>query len=498
MQMRELDDISLLRRYAEQNSEEAFAELVSRHVNKVYSVALRHTQNPHQAEEITQAVFVILASKAGRLGKRVVLSGWLYQTARLTAITFIRSEVRRVRREREAHMQNLLNEKESDLWPQIAPLLDAAMSGLNEADRVAVVLRFFDGKSFKEVGATLGSSEAAAKMRLNRAMEKLRAFFTRRGVVLSGAALTAAISANSVQAAPIALSKTATTIALAKGATVSTSTLTLAKGALELMAWTKAKTAVVVGAGILLAVGTTTIAVKKYQAYQVYLESWRVRKLSPEIISKAPPQVRIVPTKFVLPDYGTMSDGTGKWAGINATVFDMVRIAYHWPPGRIVFTAEEPTNRYDFATTVPHEPEKALQQGIKKKFDLAGQRETRDTDVWVLKVCNPSAPGLKRYVEGNPTRMLYDVRGRIISKGAPISAAPSDPPFYLTKYLESFLKMPVIDETGLVGKYDIDFRWKEEGDKNHDAMKKVLRDQVGLELVPVNRPIEMLIVGKAK
>ena len=149
MQMRELDDISLLRRYAEQNSEEAFAELVSRHVNKVYSVALRHTQNLHQAEEITQAVFVILASKAGRLGKRVVLSGWLYQTARLTAITFIRSEVRRVRREREAHMQNLLNEKESDLWPQIAPLLDAAMSGLNEADRVAVVLRFFDGKSFK-------------------------------------------------------------------------------------------------------------------------------------------------------------------------------------------------------------------------------------------------------------------------------------------------------------------------------------------------------------
>jgi DNA-directed RNA polymerase specialized sigma24 family protein len=119
--MQELDDIALLRQYTEQNSEEAFATLVSRHVNKVYSVALRHTRNPHQAEEITQAVFVILATKSRRLGKAVVLSGWLYQTARLTAVTFIRGEIRRARREQDAHMQTFLNETESDVWPQIAP-----------------------------------------------------------------------------------------------------------------------------------------------------------------------------------------------------------------------------------------------------------------------------------------------------------------------------------------------------------------------------------------
>ena len=95
--MQELDDIALLRQYTEQNSEEAFASLVTRHVNKVYSVALRHARNPHQAEEITQTVFVILAKKSRYLGKGVVLSGWLYQTARLTAVTFIRSEIRRVR-----------------------------------------------------------------------------------------------------------------------------------------------------------------------------------------------------------------------------------------------------------------------------------------------------------------------------------------------------------------------------------------------------------------
>src|ERR1700733_11632724 len=144
--MQELDDNGLLREYAEHGSEEAFATLVTRHVNKVYSVALRHTGNPHQAEEITQAVFVILARKSRHLGRRVVLSGWLYQTARLTASTSIRSDIRRVHREQEAYMQTLLDKTESGIWPQIAPLLDAAMAAPNEKDRHAVVLRFFDGR----------------------------------------------------------------------------------------------------------------------------------------------------------------------------------------------------------------------------------------------------------------------------------------------------------------------------------------------------------------
>jgi RNA polymerase sigma factor (sigma-70 family) len=263
--MQELDDIALLRQYTEQNSEEAFAALVTRHVNKVYSVALRHTRNPHQAEEITQAVFVILANKSRHLGKRVILSGWLYQTARLTAVTFIRSEIRRARRETEAHMQNSLNETESDVWPQIAPLLDAAMAGLNETDRHAVVLRFFDGKSMREVGAALGASEDAAKMRLNRAVEKLRGFFTKRGLVLPATALTAAISANSVQAAPAMLAKAATAVAFAKGATVSGSTLTLIKGALNVMTWTKAKTAIATGVVVVLVAGTTTSLIVQNQ-----------------------------------------------------------------------------------------------------------------------------------------------------------------------------------------------------------------------------------------
>jgi RNA polymerase sigma factor (sigma-70 family) len=209
--MLELDDSVLLKEYVEHGSEDAFATLVARHVNKVYSIALRHTRNAHQAEEITQAVFVLLARKSRQLGKRVILSGWLCRTARLTAVTFTRSEIRRTRREQEAHMQNLLNENESEVWPQIAPLLDAAMAGLSEADHDAVALRFFDGKSMKEIGTALGASEDAVKMRVNRAVEKLRTFFTRRGIVCSATALTAAISTHAVQAAPIGLDVTIST-----------------------------------------------------------------------------------------------------------------------------------------------------------------------------------------------------------------------------------------------------------------------------------------------
>src|ERR1035441_1769774 len=161
-------------------------------------------------------------------------------------------------------MQNVLNESGSDAWTQISPLLDAAMSGLNESDRHAVVLRFFDGKSIRGVGAALGTSEDAAKMRVNRAVEKLRLFFSKRGVIHSSAVLTAAISAHSVQTAPVALAKAVTAAALAKGATASASTLTLIKGALKTMAWTKAKTIVVVSMAVILAAGTTTTLVIRH------------------------------------------------------------------------------------------------------------------------------------------------------------------------------------------------------------------------------------------
>src|SRR5213083_3295074 len=130
--MQSTDDSALLRQYLEDHSDAAFAALVTRHINLVYSVALRHVGDPHQAEEITQAVFILLARKAAQLRHDKALSSWLFQATRLTASNFVRSETRRHRREQEAHMQSVLNDPGSDVWPRIAPMLDDAVAGLNE------------------------------------------------------------------------------------------------------------------------------------------------------------------------------------------------------------------------------------------------------------------------------------------------------------------------------------------------------------------------------
>ena len=174
-----IEDMDLARQYARCKSEEAFATLVSRHVNLVYSVALRQVRDAHLA----------------------VISGWLYRTARYASAKALTMQRRRQHREQEAYMRAQLNETESDAWMQIEPVLDTAMAQLGEKDHNAVVLRFFEGRNFKDISATLGTTEAGAKMRVNRALEKLRKFFTARGLTFSVAAIAGAISAHSVQAA---------------------------------------------------------------------------------------------------------------------------------------------------------------------------------------------------------------------------------------------------------------------------------------------------------
>jgi RNA polymerase sigma factor (sigma-70 family) len=261
--MPDANDMELLRDYARQNSEAAFAELVRRHIALVYSAALRHVGIAAQAEEITQAVFIILARKASGLRPDTVLEGWLYETTRLTSLSFMRGERRRQFREQEAYMQSILQESTDDLlWNQLAPLLDEAMSRLGRKDRDAVVLRFFKEKSVREVAATLQVNEAAAQRRILRALEKLRKFFTKHGVSSTTAILAGVISANSIQAVPVALAKSVTAVAIAKGAAASGSTLTLVKGALKIMAWTKAQTAIV----SVVVVGMAAYSVIQHQA----------------------------------------------------------------------------------------------------------------------------------------------------------------------------------------------------------------------------------------
>ena len=220
--MHDAGDMELLREYDRQGSEAAFAALVQRHVSLVYSAALRHVGIAAHAEEITQAVFVILARKAAGLRPDTILESWLYETTRLTALSFRRGERRRQFREQEAYMQSTLQESaDASTWNQLAPLLDEAMARLGKKDRDAVLLRFFKNKNLREVAAALKVNETAAQRRVHRAVEKLRAFFTKRGIILPAAVLTAAISANSVQAAPVALAKTVTSVAIAKGAAAS-------------------------------------------------------------------------------------------------------------------------------------------------------------------------------------------------------------------------------------------------------------------------------------
>jgi RNA polymerase sigma factor (sigma-70 family) len=234
------DDMDLLREYAQNNSEEAFAELVSRYINLVYSVGLRQINDPQLAEEITQVTFIILARKADSLSPQTVLSGWLCRTARNVSAKALKMQQRRQIREHEAFMQSALNEPEPEsiAWSQIAPLLDTALAQLGGRDHDAIVLRFFDRKSFKEVGAALGTTEESARKRVHRTLEKLQRLFKNRGIVVSSALIGGAISTNSIQSAPVALAKSVTLVAIAKGAAASGTTLTLIKGTLKFMAWT--------------------------------------------------------------------------------------------------------------------------------------------------------------------------------------------------------------------------------------------------------------------
>jgi uncharacterized protein (TIGR03435 family) len=492
--MQSADDSTWLRQYAENHSDEAFAALVTRHINLVYSVALRHVGNPHHAEEITQAVFIILAKKARELRHDKALSSWLFQATCLTANNFVRSETRRHRREQEAHMQTILNESGNEIWPRIAPLLDTAVAALNEKDRRAIMLRFYEGRNLSEVGVALGASEDAAKKRVTRALEKLQRFFLKRGVTSTTATLAGAISANSVQAAPVALAKAVTAVVIAKSATVSGSTLTLIKGALKIMAWSKAKTAIVVGVGILLAAGTTTVTVKEIVACRDE-NLWRVPNFKRNVMDKVTPQVEILPTKFHDDQRNGEFASGGRKIGIAFPVNLIVCFAYDWLPGRIIFTSGDPQKRYDYIANLPQGSMEALQRELKNKLGLVGRPETRDMDVLLLKVEIPNAPGLKPPLR---TGGESDGMGHFHFDNQPLATSHVSS-LAVASGLEAYFGMPVVDQTGLTQKFNIDLTWNELGkqDPDHDALKQALLDQLGLELVPSHQPVEMLVVEKA-
>ncbi len=234
------DDAELLREYVHCGSEEAFRLLVELHAGLVHGAALRVVRNDSVAEEVTQAVFIILARKAPSLPRKTVLAGWLYRTTRFVAMEAVRRERRRLE-----HEERMTQMKDSDegasVWEQIAPELDEALSRLGKTDRDAVVLRFLEQRSFVEVATALSITEAAAKMRVGRALAKLRAALARCGTVVSAAALLAALSAHGASAVPVGLTTSVMGSALAPCGAAGSSVSGLVKGALIVMAWNKAK-----------------------------------------------------------------------------------------------------------------------------------------------------------------------------------------------------------------------------------------------------------------
>jgi len=199
-------DSELLRQYAEQGDQTAFAEVVRRQVDMVYSAALRVVNGDvHLAEDVTQTVFTALAHQAGALSHHPSIVGWLHTTARHAAIKAVRGEQRRRNREQKASvMQNLTSEVEIN-WELLRPALDEAVDQLPDFDREAVLLRYFKGLSHREVGEILGMTEDTARKRVERALEKLHAHFSRRGIRVSAILLAEVINTNSVSAAPVGL-----------------------------------------------------------------------------------------------------------------------------------------------------------------------------------------------------------------------------------------------------------------------------------------------------
>jgi RNA polymerase sigma factor (sigma-70 family) len=221
-------DSDLLRTYAEQRLEPAFTELVRRHVDFVYSAAIRMVRDPHLAEDVTQGVFIALAKQASDLTERASLVGWLHRTAQNIAAQTVRTIERRRAREQEAvNMNELISSLPEASWEQIEQHLDAALGELSDSDRDAVLLRYFQKKSADEMAQILGISGEAAQKRLNRAVEKLREFFTKRKITVGAGVLTTLISANAVQSAPVGLAATISAATIA-GTAVTTSTMVAA------------------------------------------------------------------------------------------------------------------------------------------------------------------------------------------------------------------------------------------------------------------------------
>lgn len=239
------NDCELLREYATHRTESAFTALVERHLDVVYSAAVREAHGDLAlAEDISQLVFSELARQASRVHRHPTLAGWLYTAVRNVAANLRRGNVRRrLREEASSVMNTSCSPSDSEpAWDEIRPVIDDAMHDLGETDRAAVVLRFFEDRSLREVGEALGLTENAARMRVDRALDKLRQLLAARGIQSTASGIATALTVGAVMTAPAGLAGTLTaSVFAAATATSTTTSLTL----LNLMSLAKVKTTLV-------------------------------------------------------------------------------------------------------------------------------------------------------------------------------------------------------------------------------------------------------------
>jgi uncharacterized protein (TIGR03435 family) len=518
--MQTADDKELVRQYAATGSQEAFAEIVSRHLNMVFSVALRHVGNAHEAKEVTQAVFIILARKAHTLGRGTILSGWLFRTTRFTAANHLRTEIRRTRREQEAFMQydstsSGPQNPAHEMWREIAPVLDEAIASLGETDRNAIVLRFIEGRGLKQIGAALGVTEDGARMRLRRAMERLRIFFGKRGIMLSAAAVASTLAAYSVRAAPTGLSGSVVSYAMA-GRTAPVVASALAKGTLKLMTWIKIKMAAAAGCGVILAAGTFTLAVEEIQGRPGSLGAFApgpptrtnvatmdpntgvTWSLDPQVLARQP-MIAIVRRSPIPKPPGArtgsinMQTKTGlRMIETQTSLTNVVAYALSLDEAsrdRVILPADEQLRAYDYLDAALIGGRKSLENQLGQRFGLTVRRESRLADVLFLRVKPRNLPGL---VQSANVRGGGATRGRagIRASGATIA--------FLAALIEAEVGIPVIDQIQLTGKFNFDVKFGSE--YSAEAIKQAVLDQAGLELVPApsKLPITFIIVEKSK
>ena len=393
------DSQQLLAAYATQGSEAAFRELVARYLNLVYSTALRLVGGDTQlAEDVSQTVFIGLARKGRTLSSKVMLGGWLHQHTYYVATRAVRDEQRRQTREREAVEMNTPQDDSEAHWQQLAPILDEAITQLGSEDRTAIVLRFFEQRDFRSVGAALGSTQDAARVRVNRALEKLHVLLKQRGVALSIGALGSVLTAGAVTAAPAGLVVAISSAALAGAAAGTGTTLTF----LKLMATTKLKLGL---AALLIAGAATTVVIQHRSQVEVREENQSLRQHIAQLqtdnedlsnrVSRAqasraprlpaPPMQAVAPTNplpaELIPTRNLYALLTNKVSKLAAAQVESYLNANRRNAASLLAafrTTEDPALLQEAMQTYPNDPQVGFEAAIRKDAAPAERRQWLD------------------------------------------------------------------------------------------------------------------------